>query len=355
MPKPSGALRASGTASPELYVPPSEVAAPIESRPRPQDARIGGLDGLRGVAILIVIAHNVGSVPVAMDGILPKLWAVLISNPGWIGVQFFFALSGFLITRILLESKGAPGALRSFYARRVLRIFPLYYAVLVLLFFVAPHVAALGRIAGAGPGEARWYWTYLSNWSDPFGRTVQAAHFWSLAVEEQFYLAWPLIVVALTERSLARLCVIMFLGALVARQVLHLVLSPDVANQAAYEFTITRCDTIALGALVAIGSRHPRVLDRLRQHLGTLLLAPVAVFAAVVLIAHGIGGTGRTAELINQPISGILSAVIVLACIDPAPMRRGPQAFVKRVLSTRWLSVVGKYSYAIYVFHLLVT
>ena len=98
---------------------------------------------------------------------------------------------------------------------------------------------------------------------------------------------------------------------------------------------------------------HPPIVAWLRQRLTLLFLAPIGVLAGVLAVEHGIAPTGRTAEWINQPVTGILSALIVLACVDPAAVtRRGLQRFIKRALSARWLSFVGKYSYAIYVFHL---
>jgi peptidoglycan/LPS O-acetylase OafA/YrhL len=86
--------------------------------------RIDALDGIRALAIILVMIHNVGSVAGPSSGTALKLWG-LLSNAGWIGVQLFFALSGFLITRILLRSAGTPGWMKSFYARRALRIVPL--------------------------------------------------------------------------------------------------------------------------------------------------------------------------------------------------------------------------------------
>src|SRR6185295_5061390 len=101
------------------------------------------------------------------DSVALKVWAV-VSNAGWVGVQLFFALSGYLITTILLNSRGAPRYFRNFYMRRVLRIMPVYYAFLAFIFFVAPHFTTLASLAVHTPPSTLWYWSYLSNWITPF-------------------------------------------------------------------------------------------------------------------------------------------------------------------------------------------
>src|SRR5580698_6867484 len=145
--------------------------------------RIRQLDSVRGLAVLLVLVHN--------TDIYPSLHLGLITNAGWSGVDLFFVLSGFLITGILIDTKEAQNYFSSFYARRMLRIFPLYYAVLTLLVIVALHPTQI------------YYYLYLSNWlillKDGWQPNV-AGHFWSLAVEEQFYLIWPLCVWLLPKR-----------------------------------------------------------------------------------------------------------------------------------------------------------
>src|SRR5687767_14913517 len=147
------------------------------------------LDGLRGVAILlVVIYHNFGFISQ--------------SYFGWLGVDLFFVLSGFLITDILLRTVNDPKFLSNFYMRRVLRIFPLYYASLLLfLFIVAPLTS--DKIEWNYYQENQVYlWTYLQNWLYIFKEPGSAAilnHYWSLAVEEQFYIFWPLVILLLKK------------------------------------------------------------------------------------------------------------------------------------------------------------
>src|SRR5258706_11472560 len=183
-----------------------QSAAPDSSQCRNplERPRLPGLDGLRGLAILMVMmVHFGGTTEHGITG--AALWFSRLTGAGWCGVDLFFVLSGFLITGILYDAKGAPGGLRNFYARRVLRIFPLYYGTLVVLFVILPLLAP-----GPNPGlekvaqQQGWLWLYLSNFAAVFigdhtfaGGLVQAGDFWALAIEEQFYLVWPLVVLTL--------------------------------------------------------------------------------------------------------------------------------------------------------------
>lgn len=325
----------------------------VHSGPRPSPlSHIPALDGLRAVAILLVIVHNAGSVDGQLSGIPLRLWAVL-SNAGWAGVQLFFALSGFLITRILLESKGADGWLRNFYVRRVLRIVPLYYTLLAVVFFVAPHVALLTPLAGHPTRSSLWLWAYLSNWVSPFGGLpASLPHVWSLAVEEQFYLIWPFVVALFAEGTVALISIGLIVCALVARIGLHAALPINVAHEAAYTFTIARCDAIALGALVALAFRNKRAFAFIRPRaFAAMLVAFVAVFC-VMAIVHGLPAEGTAAEVVEQPLVGVLSALMVFVCAAAVigPRDVGIRRTFVECLSNRWMLSIGKYSYAIYIF-----
>ena len=163
---------------------------------------IPGLDGVRGVAIIWVVLHNAMDRPWIVSG--PLFHGVaLFAHLGWIGVQLFFALSGLLITASLLDSQGSPHYFRNFYVKRALRILPLYYGVLLVVLVVLPRLGALAQIDQT---VRQWpLWLFVNNWtpSVPLG----FAHFWSLAVEEQFYLIWPFLVWRLAPRHLVIACV----------------------------------------------------------------------------------------------------------------------------------------------------
>ena len=151
--------------------------------------RLPQLDGIRGIAILLVLVHNTN--PSA------SLHIAAISTYGWMGVDLFFALSGFLITGILLDTKQSDGYFRNFYARRCLRIWPLYYSLLIFMFVIVPH-ARPAEAHAIFERSAPW-WAYpffLQNFLVAIPQQAAGALgvTWSLAIEEQFYLVWPLFV-----------------------------------------------------------------------------------------------------------------------------------------------------------------
>ncbi|HVG42973.1 MAG TPA: acyltransferase [Chitinophagaceae bacterium] len=138
------------------------------------------LDGLRGLAILLVVVyHNFGFINYFFFG--------------WLGVDLFFVLSGFLITDILLKTREQPNFIRHFYTRRLLRIFPLYYLALILFLLLIPAANPTLLNVEYYRDNSTWLLLYLQNWLYIFNPTNQSAlfHFWSLAVEEQYYLLWP--------------------------------------------------------------------------------------------------------------------------------------------------------------------
>ncbi len=178
------------------------------------------LDGLRALAVFVVVEHNISLVSGGEGLLLHQLESML--HRGWMGVQLFFVLSGFLITRILLETRRSPEYFRSFYSRRALRIFPLYYATLIFLFLLLPALGQTPSVLAEDMPFSRqvWLWAYLSNWTGPRGLgggSPPVFHFWSLAVEEQFYLLWPLVVLFCTPKRLMQVCGGVVLASLLCR------------------------------------------------------------------------------------------------------------------------------------------
>ena len=186
----------------------------------PQDPRLAGhvpvLDGVRGIAILAVIifhavtfeTHNRFELALAMGAAF-----------GWAGVDLFFVLSGFLITGILLKARGGAGYYRTFYLRRSLRIFPLYFALCAVLFVVMPTIYGWHSPTGEMlTAAAPWYLTYTLNIRMALfggaGAVFTTSFLWSLAVEEQFYLLWPAIVKRVRLEHLSRLCLAIVVAAL---------------------------------------------------------------------------------------------------------------------------------------------
>ncbi len=142
------------------------------------------LDGVRGLAIPLVLLFH-------FQGVRPPWAPRALTFPmivGWSGVDLFFVLSGFLIPRLLIGTRDSDNYFSAFYARRVLRIFPLYLLAVFLCFRVGlPLAERLGVPAGPERALEPWFWLHVSNWKSAFGHDVEPlSHFWSLAIEEPF-------------------------------------------------------------------------------------------------------------------------------------------------------------------------
>jgi peptidoglycan/LPS O-acetylase OafA/YrhL len=299
------------------------------------------LDGLRGVAVLLVLAFHL--LHIEGEGGAVERALLSVTRAGWAGVDLFFVLSGFLITGILLDARGAPGYFRAFYARRVLRIFPLYYAYLAVLFLAVPLALPSLDVKAETQG---WLWTYLGNVlfarEAGFHASPYAGHFWSLAVEEQFYLLWPLLVWVLPRRRLAVLCIGLVAGAFALRLGIH---RTTFNATAAYVLTPARMDALATGALVAVAAREPgwwSVARRIAP--GVLALSAAAVGGVWLHRRDLFGGDPVVQVWALGPLAWAFAALLVLA-LDGEPSR------LSRWLSGSTLRGAGKYSYGLYVLH----
>jgi peptidoglycan/LPS O-acetylase OafA/YrhL len=288
-------------------------------------------DGLRGLAILLVLIGH--------SGYLEALPHAGMLEYARFGVDLFFVLSGFLITGILMDSKGSGHYFRNFYARRVLRIWPLYYLVLFIVFVVAPVFAPSMRSTVTGIWPAFIFYVqnivFFHRETYPFGLGPT----WSLAVEEQFYLTWPVLIFLLRKQTLAIVAV-----SLVAMS-LSLRLAGFFHGAPAgfiHTFTLSRLDAIAFGSLAALWLRSPScTLTGLRvrafQFLG---LGVTGVVVARILMHRNSSIVGYT--FLAIAFTGLLG--ISLAS-DPRSSLLG------RSLSARWLRYVGRISYGIYLLH----
>jgi peptidoglycan/LPS O-acetylase OafA/YrhL len=204
--------------------------------------RVPELDGLRGVAVLLVLIHN--------TCMSPSLHLGLLVTNGWMGVDLFFVLSGFLITGILRDSRRSEGYFKRFYARRCLRIWPLYYSVLLFMFVIVPFIRPSEAYTVFNARSSPW-WSYLlfvQNFLVPVPTmaTGLLAVTWSLAIEEQFYLVWPLVVWVFSEADLRKIVLV----AICISPLLRLYLSLHGVN--IYSNTFCRLDGLLAGACLAL-------------------------------------------------------------------------------------------------------
>jgi peptidoglycan/LPS O-acetylase OafA/YrhL len=327
-----------------MYLASSEISVDLSAEPQAAGAsglRIAELDGLRGLAILgVMIVHFQGAQSPS-GGVMRAAW--LLGNLGGTGVDLFFVLSGFLITGILCDAKESPHFFRNFYMRRMLRIFPLYYTVLLVAFVIVPRFSSL-QPAGLGTiaGNQNWLWLYASNIGiSVFGKQfLWFTHFWSLAIEEQFYLIWPMLVFFLSRRSLMRVCIGMIIGAALVRAIFVL------SGHDPFYFTLCRVDALAVGACLALVVRSPqRLLDRACD---AWIIAGILVAFFFPLYLLRSGGGDAAIQVLKFSMYAIVYGALLLAAIT-APK----YSLISKVLSGKQLCTLGKYSYGMYVYHMI--
>jgi len=317
--------------SPDATAPEPEItASPAAAVTRPGEAFRPDLEGLRGVAILLVLAFHGG----------------FIATGGFIGVDVFFVLSGFLITGLLLRERERDGRidLRRFYARRARRILPAA-AVVVLGTLAAsavllapvdlPSVAADAAAVALSVGNIR----FALNATDYFASAAPSPllHYWSLAVEEQFYLVWPALIIAATAVRRPRVGATVFIGAVFLASLVTAIALTDLSAPWAFYSLPSRAWQLALGGLLAATvagqARLPGSLVALTGWLGL-----AAIVASAMLIDASIPYPG-TAALV--PTIG--AAAVILS----GPRRWSPGA----LLATPPLRFLGRISYVLYLVH----
>jgi peptidoglycan/LPS O-acetylase OafA/YrhL len=313
--------------------------------------RVPELDGARGlVALIVVLGHSVifgglgeviwnarpmSSFSAFDQAAVALLWPITEMVKPCMSV--FFVLSSFLITGILRDTKGRDDYFSNFYARRMLRILPLYYFSLV-----AVIVASLA-LSSHGPqvlNTQLWFWSFTSNFLLAGGwesAPSQLHHYWSLAVEEQFYLVWPLVVLALSLKQLRMSAVFMILGA-TAFRVVAVTSSPP---NAAYVSTPARLDELAIGALLAIQWREPGGL-RPWAAPASLLLTVLAPAVATLILWRG------TSDALLSTVGHAVYALFAGALICHLLTSRSA---LQRFFARPSLRFLGKHSYALYIVH----
>ncbi|HUX65857.1 MAG TPA: acyltransferase [Terriglobales bacterium] len=298
--------------------------------------RIRELDGLRALAVLAVLAfhYTLGS-PLANRA----------SGLGWMGVDLFFVLSGYLITGILLASRRRPGYFATFYARRTLRIFPIYYLLLAIYLVAA-------RVDGGPQPWAYWgmHAAYLSsslehfhswNFAAPAFVYAGVTVLWSLSIEEQFYLLWAPVVRWLGRRELWMALGAVLVAAPLVRHGMHTRWHPE------YRFLPARFDSLAWGALLALAFQawggRPERLGR-----GLAGLGWVAGLALAGLLA-ATGGQRQSLAFATYGYTAL--GALFAAVVGWTVLRAGSGAWLCRGLRWRPAQALGRISYATYLIH----
>jgi peptidoglycan/LPS O-acetylase OafA/YrhL len=304
------------------------------------ESHLPSLDGLRGLAILGVMFYHM---TVLTSRTPLDLFYRKITECGAYGVDLFFVLSGFLITGILYDSKKASHFFRNFYARRTVRIFPLYYAVVFFCLVILPHIpnsksARFGSIAG----DEIWYCTYLSNFIIAYRNQWRHGILdisWTLSIEEQFYLLWPLAVFLFSRRTLQYLCLALIAIAILTRTTMVLTHSSSLAT---ILITPSKFDALGIGALIALTVRQTGVLPWLKI---ARLTFPLALLSFILIFSLGRGNWDAPLMLCVGYTSLALTfgSFLLLSLPSPTPIP---------FLTSPPLRTLGKYSYAMYLFHL---
>lgn len=290
------------------------------------------LDGIRAIAALMVVSFHFWYNP---ELNLPPLLSK-IANFGRTGVSLFFVLSGFLITRILIATKELPNYFSSFYARRSLRIFPLYYFFLCLNFFIVPLIFKTPIIPAS---QQIYHWVYLQNFALTFKWLHNGPiHFWSLAVEEHFYLFWPLLIYFLNVRRIAIASILIIIIAFLVRLIM--------VNKGfeVYYFTFARIDELSLGALLAILEIRHKLTDKYANRF--LLLSVIVAIPTVVLWAFFSGAANAVMQVVKFNFLGLTFFGIVAFVISVRETN-----WIKRLLQVKPILYSGKISYGLYVYH----
>lgn len=309
------------------------------------------LDGIRGFAVAYVILYHFMPRTLSLQyhsGLL-EAWDTFWLM-GWSGVDLFFVLSGFLITGILYKTQARPDYFRHFYIRRFLRIFPLYYLVLLVCLVVVPLVTR-----GPVPEGAVWYWLYLSNFDTELGIPMHAVLVvaWSLAIEEQYYLVYPALVWRLSYRHWVRLLIGLIVLSIGLRVVGHV--GGFFQPRQMYHFTLAHFDGIALGGLLRLMvcryDEYKKLLNAYLKALPVLLLAAagLAWYCGHTILAEqavnprrpGLISFEPAMYLVGYTLNSLCYGGVVVWCV----LRDG---WVFRFFNAAALQEIGKRSYAMY-------
>ncbi len=313
---------------------------------------VDALDGLRGLAFLMVfVYHAYHPDPSTPFQFGTEVLIGRITGYGWLGVDLFFVLSGYLITGILLKQRRSKHYYRDFYARRALRIFPVYYLAVVLALWLVPALHLQGPAGGPYPWTVQiWFWLNLSNLVTAFNPllVIPLTHFWSLAIEEQFYLVWPWLLRRLPRRGLLWTTLGLLTAGEIGRNLPYVVSLVQRYPNFSYRITPLHCDGLLCGALLALLLQSPDYVSaaQLRRALTVVLWATAVLVCG---LAYGCSATGWNVFLVRW---SYLAAGVFFTSVVGLILVRGPGFWLSRWFSARFLRWIGALSYALYVVHL---
>ena len=292
------------------------------------------LDGVRAMAALMVMFFHFFQALITQNSalLLVKKYAVF----GQTGVTLFFVLSGFLITRILLNMKESPAYFLNFYVRRALRIFPLYYLFLIIYFFLIPILEHNSIVPF---GQQIWFWVYLQNIAYTFRWHITGPiHFWSLAVEEHFYLFFPMLIYFLDKSKIKFVLIFIMIFAFLVRLIL-------VKNHIEpLYFTFSRIDELVIGAFLA--------LLEINNQLNTNNAKRFVILFGIIIIPTIILWTFTTGMKIPAvQVSKITLMALTYFSVIGYVLSIKLGHWIKKLLSHPFLAFTGKISYGLYVYH----
>jgi peptidoglycan/LPS O-acetylase OafA/YrhL len=293
---------------------------------------VPALDGIRGIAILLVFAYHYGAGGIHSTSATVRALAT-ICGFGWSGVDLFFVLSGFLITGILYDTRQDSGYYKKFYARRVLRIFPVYYLFAALLFVIGSHwrIGHVSFLLYAGYPAALIVPSLVA-------LPLKITHLWSLSAEEQFYMVWPWIVAKLRRPMTA--CVVAGGMALLLRLSIW-ILGWD--QSWSYGFLLCRMDALAVGATIALLLRNGWK-DHMQKWAPAILVVASAGLAAIFVLRHTTNHLDSLVTTVGFSVVAIAYGALLIISLTYG-----------RVFSLPVLRTFGKYSYGLYLFHFPLT
>jgi peptidoglycan/LPS O-acetylase OafA/YrhL len=313
--------------------------------------RIDALDGLRAMAILLVLLHHFTPNHNSDQGLRSIVFK--IADLGWSGVDLFFVLSGFLITGILLRAKASNSPLRHFLMRRILRILPAYYLALGIIFLFLPFVLRLYPVPAMSAQAP--YWFYVANMLFPtpdLGGCLQLTHFWSLAVEMQFYVLWPLVIYQFSSDTVWKVVLAAFALVVIGRIVAVIM---DVNPWVTIAWTPFRADGLIVGSLIAVAVHAGVRYERVRSALLVTLVAGF-IFALVVTWFGKSGSIWvTTKDLVTYPVLRV-SLPCALSLLYGAALWISLQRnLLSAFLGSPIFKPLALYSYGTYIFHFLLS